>query len=89
MKPDQLIRGLAFKRNRATADILCLVLLLAFATQTDMLPRAFAQQTVTSATLSGRVVDSAGACVCGAIITVVNMETRRKETVPRAYQQPH
>ena len=79
MKHDKLIRGLTVKRNGATAHVLWLVLLLAFAAQT--LPRAFAQQTVTSATLSGRVVDSDGACVCGAMITVVHKETRRKETV--------
>jgi hypothetical protein len=80
MKHDKPSPGLAFTRNRATAYILWLVSLILFAAQTDMLPRTFAQQTVTSATLSGQVVDSAGARLCGAMITVVNTETRWKET---------
>ncbi|HYJ89647.1 MAG TPA: carboxypeptidase regulatory-like domain-containing protein [Pyrinomonadaceae bacterium] len=77
MKRNKVIPGLTFTRKRV-ANVLFLVLLFAFATQ---LPPAFAQQTVTSATLSGRVVDSDGACVCGAMVTVVHTETRRKETV--------
>lgn len=80
MKDDKPILRLAFIWNRSTC-ILWLVSLIAFASPAGMLPRAFAQQSVTSATLSGRVVDADGACVCGAVVTVVNTETRRKDTV--------
>ena len=71
---------MAYTRNRAPTHILWMVSLILLATQMDMLPGTFAQQTVTSATLSGRVVDADGACICGAMISVINTETRRKNS---------
>ncbi|HVF86048.1 MAG TPA: TonB-dependent receptor [Pyrinomonadaceae bacterium] len=41
---------------------------------------AFAQQTITSATLSGRTEDATGARVGGAIVTATNLETNRAQT---------
>jgi hypothetical protein len=41
----------------------------------------FAQQSVTSATVSGRVMDANDAAVSGATITATNLETNRKQTV--------
>jgi hypothetical protein len=38
---------------------------------------AFAQQTVTSATLSGRVEDSSGASISGANVTITNLDTNQ------------
>jgi len=38
-------------------------------------PAAMAQQSVTSATLTGRIEDSTGAGIAGATVTVVNLET--------------
>jgi hypothetical protein len=40
---------------------------------------ALAQQTVTSATLSGRVQDASGAAVSGANLTATNLETNQKQ----------
>lgn len=80
MKYDKPILRLTFIRKRATASVLWLLALMAFVPHAGMLTLTLAQQTVTSATLSGRVVDMDGACVCGAMITVINTETRRKET---------
>lgn len=42
-------------------------------------PLAFAQQSVTTATVSGRVEDTAGACVCGAMVAITNTDTKRKQ----------
>ena len=42
--------------------------------------RVLAQQTVTSASLSGRVVDAAGAIVSGALVTATNLETNQKRS---------
>lgn len=43
-------------------------------------PSAFAQQTVTSATLAGHVEDTRGAVVSGATLTVVNERTNQNQT---------
>ena len=43
-------------------------------------PPVFAQQTVTSATLSGRVEDTGGAVMRGATVTVVNLGTNQSQT---------
>jgi hypothetical protein len=43
-------------------------------------PYAQAQQTVTSATLSGRVEDAGGAVVRGATLTVTNLDTNQTQT---------
>jgi hypothetical protein len=43
-------------------------------------PRATAQQSVTSAALSGRVLDSTGAAVGGASVTATNLETNQRQT---------
>jgi len=58
-------------------DRLSLVLLLVFAGSLT----AQAQQTVTSATLSGRVEDSSGAVVQGASVTTRNVETNATQTM--------
>jgi len=42
-------------------------------------PNAWAQQTVTSATLSGRIADPGGASISGAILTATNPETNQKQ----------
>lgn len=44
-----------------------------------------AQQTVTSATLSGRVEDASGAVVSGASLTASNLETNQKQTATTDY----
>ena len=41
---------------------------------------AFAQQNVTSATLSGRIEDASGAIVCGASVTATHLETNQQHT---------
>jgi Carboxypeptidase regulatory-like domain/TonB dependent receptor len=41
---------------------------------------AFAQQTVTSATLSGRVEDSSGAILSGATLTITSLDTNQAQT---------
>ena len=57
-----------------------LLCLLFSVTNHFVLPRVFAQQTVTTATVSGRVEDVAGACVCGAMVAITNTDTNRKQT---------
>src|ERR1044071_730404 len=42
---------------------------------------ASAQQTVTSATLGGRVEDASGAIVSGAVVTATNLDTNQAQTV--------
>jgi carboxypeptidase family protein len=44
-----------------------------------------AQQTVTSATLSGRVADASGALVSGAALTATNLETNQKQSTTTDY----
>ncbi|HBB89879.1 MAG TPA: hypothetical protein DC047_19925 [Blastocatellia bacterium] len=44
-----------------------------------------AQQTVTSATVSGRIEDSRGALVSGASLTATNLETNQKQTATTDY----
>lgn len=46
---------------------------------------ARAQQTVTSATLSGRVEDASGAVVSGASLTATNLETNQKQVATTDY----
>jgi hypothetical protein len=46
---------------------------------------ALAQQTVTSATISGRVADASGAMVPGASLTTTNLATNQKRTVATDY----
>ncbi|HKR02036.1 MAG TPA: TonB-dependent receptor, partial [Pyrinomonadaceae bacterium] len=43
-------------------------------------PALFAQQAVTSATLGGRVEDSGGALIPGAVVTITNLETNQGQT---------
>ena len=57
-------------------QIACFVVLIALA---GCLSSAVAQQTVTSATLSGRVEDKNNAAVTGATLTTTNLETNRKQ----------
>jgi len=47
--------------------------------------RAFAQQTVTSAALSGRITDASGALVTNAALTTTNLETNQKRTTKTDY----
>jgi len=42
-------------------------------------PSAVAQQSVTSATLSGRIVDAGGASVSGATLSATSLETNQKQ----------
>jgi len=44
-----------------------------------------AQQTITSATVSGRIADARGAVVSGASLTATNLETNQKQTVTTDY----
>lgn len=48
-------------------------------------PDALGQQTVTSATLSGRVQDASGALVSGASLTATNLGTNQKQTATTGY----
>ena len=54
--------------------------LVAFLALSSCLSATFAQQTVTSASLSGRVVDMNGAAVGGATVTTTNLETNQQQT---------
>ena len=47
--------------------------------------QAVAQQTVTSASLSGRVEDASGAVVSGANLTATNLETNQKQVATTGY----
>lgn len=58
------------------------VLLLTFLVASD---RAIAQQTVTSAALSGRITDASGALVTNAALTATNLETNQKRTAKTDY----
>lgn len=63
--------------NRLPIRIGLLVFTLAL---TSNVWQANAQQTVTSATLSGRVEDTNGGVVSGAILTITSLETNQKQT---------
>ena len=65
------------KKCKRFGDRLSLALLLVFAGSLT----AQAQQTVTSATLSGRVEDSSGAVIQGASVTIRNLETNATQTM--------
>ncbi|HEY0376065.1 MAG TPA: TonB-dependent receptor [Pyrinomonadaceae bacterium] len=60
---------------RAVARVLCAVAFFALSGYSVL-----AQQTVTSATLGGRVEDSAGAAVPGALVTARHLETNQAQT---------
>jgi hypothetical protein len=63
--------GVALRRAALLGVILALSSCLNFAS---------AQQTVTSATLGGRVEDSSGAIVSGALVTATNLDTNQAQT---------
>ncbi len=65
------------KKGKRFVERLSLALLLFFAGSLT----AQAQQTVTSATLSGRVEDSSGAVVQGVSVTIRNLETNATQTM--------
>ncbi|HKC62555.1 MAG TPA: carboxypeptidase regulatory-like domain-containing protein, partial [Pyrinomonadaceae bacterium] len=56
---------------------ICFAVLIALS---SCLASLFAQQTVTTATLSGRVEDASGASLSGANLTVTNLETNQSRT---------
>jgi carboxypeptidase family protein/TonB-dependent receptor-like protein len=58
------------------------VILFAFLASAD---RVSAQQTVTSASLSGRVTDASGALVTDAVLTATNLETNQARTAKTDY----
>ena len=62
------------KRRLLSLRVVCLCLFLSCGV------RLAAQQTVTSATLSGRVEDAQGAAVRGAAVTITNVNTNQKRT---------
>lgn len=62
---------------RFVPGAVCLLVCLALS---SCLSATFAQQTVTSATLSGRVEDTNGSAINGATITATNLETNRQQT---------
>jgi hypothetical protein len=62
---------------RFARSAVCLVVLL---TLSSYLSATFAQQTVTSATISGRVEDTNGAAINGVTITTTNLETNQQQT---------
>jgi hypothetical protein len=53
-----------------------------------LMGEAVAQQTVTSASLSGRVEDARGAAVSDASLTATNIETNQKQ-IATTYQDGH
>ncbi|MFZ0751449.1 MAG: TonB-dependent receptor, partial [Pyrinomonadaceae bacterium] len=65
------------RKYKRFGDRLSLVLLLVFAGSLT----AQSQQTVTSATLSGRAEDSSGAVIQGASVTIRNVETNATQTM--------
>ena len=60
---------------RIIARVLCAVAFIILSSYSIL-----AQQTVTSATLGGRVEDSAGAAVPGALVTISNLDTNQTQT---------
>lgn len=63
-----------FALRRAARLVVILIL-------SSCLHLASAQQTVTSATLGGRVEDSSGAIVSGALVTATNLDTNQAQTI--------
>ncbi|HJU56307.1 MAG TPA: carboxypeptidase regulatory-like domain-containing protein [Pyrinomonadaceae bacterium] len=73
------MRNISPSRALAPRTTLLRALLLA-ALISSFASSVLAQQTVTSATLGGRVEDSAGAAVSGALVTVTNLDTNQTQT---------
>ncbi|HKP72302.1 MAG TPA: TonB-dependent receptor, partial [Pyrinomonadaceae bacterium] len=70
-------RAVRVRRTRRLGlTALCLALILCG----GQMPRASAQQAVTSATLGGRVADEHGAAVGGAIVVASNLDTEQRQT---------
>jgi hypothetical protein len=63
----------------------CFVMAVLFFTLLITRDRAFAQQTVTSAALSGRITDRSRALVTNAALTATNLETNQKRTAKTDY----
>lgn len=63
--------------GRAAAKSVWLVLLVVCLAYAGISPPAFGQQSVTSATLTGRVEDAGGGCVCGAEVCLTNTTPTR------------
>jgi hypothetical protein len=63
----------------------CFVMAVLFLTILITRDRVFAQQTVTSAALSGRITDRSGALVTNAALTATNLETNQKRTAKTDY----
>ncbi len=73
------MRNIPPSRALASRTTLLRALLLA-ALISSFASSVLAQQTVTSATLGGRVEDSAGAALAGALVTVTNLDTNQTQT---------
>jgi len=76
-----VMRRNCFLLNLQTRFALRAVCLTAFFVLSTCLASIFAQQTLTTATLSGRVEDSSGASISGASLTVTNLETNQSRTI--------
>ncbi len=68
-------------------------LMLAVAYSFGLCPKTLAQQTITSATLGGRVEDSQGAAISGAVLTIRNLDNNQQFTTTSdtegRYRFPH
>lgn len=73
------MRRESFLKNRPLRFALRVGCIVAFMALGHCIP-AFAQQTVTSATLSGRVEDMNGAAVGGAMVATTNLQTNQRYT---------
>jgi hypothetical protein len=72
---------LSITKRRAFCFVMAVLCLMLLITR----DRAFAQQTVTSAALSGRLTDRSGALVTNAALTATNLETNQKRTAKTDY----
>jgi hypothetical protein len=76
---------MVFTETKGTAIRLLLMLAITWAVLSAS-HLALAQQTVTSATLSGRVEDASGARVAGALLTATNLATNQTQTAATDYE---
>src|SRR2546421_7477217 len=74
MRRKSLLKGLPLQ---LATRLFCFAVFIALS---SYFAPVFAQQTVTSATLGGRVEDASGASVRGASLTITNLDTNQTQT---------
>lgn len=76
---DRIFQGKVSPQFALRRVACCLVALCALTAY--LAPQASAQQTVTSATLGGRVEDASGASLSGAMVTITSLDTNQAQAV--------